>query len=275
MNYILSLTTTPERIDCFLNQLPFFNREHEAELVIINICNYYKRKDKHFKLNKRQQKQLNFFNRFKLKYVFNICNDYGAITKYKGGIEYMKRHNIKNKYLIIIDDDIFYKYGHFDKLIDHKTNKNITTGNGFNFGKEWTYEKRHNEKCDMVEGFSGICFDSNQVNNLLLNFIDYMKCVDFNNDDNIINQYLKACCLGDDFILSYQYKKKLCVNTNKINIYRYGLGEDALHKNNIFGDNMKTYKFLNDNILILKTFYNKILLNKHFIKTSRLGGQKS
>ena len=72
--------------------------------------------------------------------------------------------------------------------------------------------------------------------------------------------------LGDDFILSYQYKKKLSVNTNKINIYRYGLGEDALHKNNIFGDNMKTYKFLNDNILILKTFYNKILLNKHFIK---------
>jgi hypothetical protein len=37
---------------------------------------------------------------------------------------------------------------------------------------------------------------------------------------------------------------------------------DALHKNNVFGSNMGSYKYLYDNIKVLDTFKNKFNLNK-------------
>ena len=75
----------------------------------------------------------------RLKYVFNISSDYGAITKYIGGITYCKKNKIKNKYIIIVDDDSLYNHNLFDGLIANKDKKNITSGSGFDFNKTFSY----------------------------------------------------------------------------------------------------------------------------------------
>jgi len=271
MGYILSLTTTPDRLDFFLQSLPLFDKNNEAEKVIINVCDYYKRKDKAFRLTAKHFDCVRQFNtKFNEKYVFNVCHDYGAITKYLGGIRYCKDYLIKNKHFIIIDDDTFYKWGHFERLIEAKTDKNVVTGSGFNFSTSNQYIKHYGKNPDMVEGFAGICFHLNQVNNDLLKLCEYFKAVYFKapkGEGDLINEYLRACLMADDYLLSKQYKVKYSIDPkDKVQQYNYGLRDDALHKNNIYGSNMGTYQFLQENELIRKTFLRKITLNNQIRK---------
>jgi len=75
---------------------------------------------------------------------------------------------------------------------------------------------------------------------------------------------LKASFLGDDFIISYNYNDKWAIDDGRklIATQSYGFKDDALHKNNVFGSNMGSYKYLYDNIKILNTFKLKYILNK-------------
>ena len=93
-------------------------------------------------------------------------------------------------------------------------------------------------------------------NNYYLNF-------DFK-DDNPVSKYLQASFLGDDFILSNNYPQKFAIKQGRkyINPQQYGFNNDALHKNNVFGSNMESYKYLHDNIQVLDTFKKKYMLNK-------------
>ena len=270
MQYILSLTTTPTRIEKFLDHLELFEAGNKAELVIINVCSYYRRMNIEFKLENKHQYRLNDINKKlkRLKYVFNISSDYGAITKYIGGITYCKKNKIKNKYIIIVDDDTLYNHNLFNDLIACKDKKNITSGSGFNFDKTFSYHIVPSGPCQVLEGYCGVAFDLNQINNDLLKLVEYFKCVDFKYNDHLINDYLKACIMGDDFIISHRYKHKICIKNGRkmVQPLEYGFQDDALHKNNIFGSNMKSYKFLFDNLKVLYTFYRKIDLNRQIIK---------
>ena len=116
----------------------------------------------------------------------------------------------------------------------------------------------------MVEGYAGVCFDYNQMDDFILFYANYYKCIkDFKSDD-LIQKYLSASFLGDDFIISHCYKDKWAIQDgrNNVNPQGYGFENDALHKNNVFGSNMHSYLFLHENIDILKTFQNKFNLNK-------------
>lgn len=262
--YILSMATTPQRLFNLLNNIEFIAESYkEAELVIINICNRYKRFKDLIKINKDLLANLSRYPNIKL----NVTEDAGPGSKLKGGIEYMKKHNIDNKYLIIIDDDTIYNPLLFRKLINKKRKNNIVTGSGFNFeGNNYNIVK--GSKCEVVEGYGGIIFNINQVYNTdLLKYIDYYKTINFNSDE-LINKYLKASFLGDDFIISNYFKNKYSLENgrNYINPLIYGFQADALHKNNEFGSNMGSYKYLNDNKKILETFYNKIKLNRKIRK---------
>jgi len=83
-------------------------------------------------------------------------------------------------------------------------------------------------------------------------------------DDNPVSKYLQASFLGDDFILSNIYPQKFAIKQGRkyIKPQPYGFNNDALHRNNVFGSNMESYKYLYDNIQVLDTFKKKYMLNK-------------
>ncbi len=255
MGFILSCTTTPKRIDNLIQLIPHIKANYKY--LVINICAEYRRFGK-FKLPKSLL-QLCKKNK---KIVFNFVNDYGAICKYIGGYNFMKKKDLKKDKLIICDDDILYDSNLFYELMDDKTDENITTGSGFNY-ENIKYKVVLGDQCEIVEGYGGICFHYNQLSEFIYFYIQFYKHADFKSD-NLIDKYLLASFMGDDFILSYEYKNKYaCKDTRKyLNPLEYGYGEDALQNNNVFNGNMGTYLFLKNNIKVLDTFRNKLYLNK-------------
>lgn len=259
MGFILSCATTPKRIDKLIQIIPLIKCRYKY--FVINICNEYKRFGK-FKI----PRELLLLCKKDKRVVFNFIEDYGPICKYIGGFRFMKKKRLSGAIdiiedkLIIIDDDIQYKSDLFYGLIDDKTKNNITTGSGFNFNSKG-YCCAIGE-CRIVEGYAGICFDYNQSSEFLEWLIGFYKHFNFKSD-NLIDKYLSACFLGDDFIISDNYKDKWAIGGGRDYVvpYDYGLLDDALQNNNVFGGNMESYGFLYNNYEILNTFKLKYKLN--------------
>ena len=164
---------------------------------------------------------------------FQFVEDYGPICKYIGGFQFMKKKNLSNDKLIIIDDDIFYHKDLFNLLIESKTNNNITTGSGFIYGINRKYTEVEG-KSETVEGYGGICFNCNQMNEFIFWFVEFYKFIQ--NVENTIHKYLMACFLGDDFIISNIYSDKFAVKGGRkyLQPLSYGLEADALQNNTLF-----------------------------------------
>jgi len=256
MGFILSCTTTPKRIHYLIYLIQKMNIRYKY--FVINICNEYKRFGK-FQI----PKSLLQLCKRTGNVVFNFVEDYGAVCKYLGGFAFMKKKELYNDKLIIIDDDTFYHKDLFYDLMDDKTKNNITTGSGFNYDKDRNYKITFGET-DMVEGYAGVCFDYEQMDEFILFYAKYYKCIESFDSDDLIQKYLSASFLGDDFIISHCYKDKWAIDDgrSKINPQQYGFQSDALHNNNVFGSNMHSYLFLHQNLEILKTFQKKYILNK-------------
>ena len=255
MGFILSCTTTPKRLNKLIQIIPHLKVNYK--LFVINLCSEYKRFGK-FKIP-RDLLQLCKKNK---RVVFNFMDDFGPVVKYLGGFEFMKKRNLKYDKLIIIDDDTYYLQNLFDDLLDEKTKDNITTGSGFNYDENFNYVIVEGET-EMVEGYSGICFEYSQRSDFIFWYTKFYKHFNFKSD-NTIDKYLSASFLGDDFIISQEYKNKFAVKNGRryLSPQPYGFEDDALHKNTCFGSNMGSYKFLSDNIKIYETFKNKYELNK-------------
>jgi len=255
MGYILSCATTPARID----KLIFILSETKLDFkyFVINICSVYRRFGR-FKIPKSLL-QLCKKNK---RIVFNFIDDLGPVCKLIGGYQFMKKRRLFYDKLIIIDDDTLYQKELFHNLLNDKNPLNITTGSGFNFDNNFNYQIVTG-KTEMVEGYAGICFNFDQIDKFILWYVGFYKHFNFASD-NLIDNYLKASFLGDDFIISNCYDDKIAINNGRkyLKPYSYGFDEDALHKNNHFGSNMGSYKFLFDNIKILNTFKFKYELNK-------------
>lgn len=267
MGFILSCSTIPSRIGYLCQIIPMMKIRYKY--FVINICTNYKRFGE-FKLPKCL---LNLCKKDK-RVVFNFIYDYGAVCKYIGGFEFMKKKKLYDDKLIIIDDDTIYNKDLFYELIDEKTKNNITTGSGFNYDKNRNYKIVHGQT-EMVEGYAGVCFNYDQLSDFILFYSNYFKCIDnFNTcgNDDLVQKYLCASFLGDDFIISNCYKDKWAISNGRqlIQPQGYGFTEDALHKNNIFGSNMGSYYFLHQNIQILNTFKLKYKLNKEINESSFL-----
>lgn len=261
MGFILSCTTTPKRIQNLIRTIPLIRCKYKY--FVINICPEYKRFGK-FKIPIELLKLCKTDKRI----VFNFIDDYGAICKYIGGFRFMKKKQLTQDKLIIIDDDIEYHTDLFYELIDEKTKNNITTGSGFRFKNLTEYEVSFGD-CDMVEGYAGICFNYNQVSPFLEWFINFYKHFIFKGDD-LIDKYLTGCFLGDDYLISDSYTDKWATSNGRhyVDPYEYGLLDDALQNNNIFGGNMENYGFLFENNKVLETFKKKFNLNKEINKIS-------
>jgi len=260
---ILSCSTIPSRINYLIQIIPLIKARYKY--FIINICSEYKRFGK-FKI----PKELLLLCKSNKRVVFQFMDDNGPLNKYIGGFNFMKKKKLYDDKLIIIDDDTVYSKDLFYSLLDDKSNNNITTGSGFDYNKDRSYTEgdlRYNivyGSCEMVEGYAGVCFDYNQVSDFILWYSKFYKFIDFGNRECLINNYLTASFLGDDFIISSCYKDKWAIDDGRklIAPQGYGFNNDALHKNNVFGSNMGSYKYLYDNIKILDTFKNKFNLNK-------------
>ena len=253
---ILSCSTIPTRINYLIQIIPLIKVRYKY--FVINICGTYKRFGK-FKI----PRELLLLCKKDRRIVFNFMDDLGPLCKYVGGFNFLKKKKLYNEKLIIIDDDTVYTKDLFYNLLDNKTNNNITTGSGFDYNKDRSYNIVYGS-CEMVEGYAGVCFDYNQVSDFILWYSKFYKFIDFKNKDDIINNYLKASFLGDDFIISSCYQDKWAIDDGRklIAPQSYGFKDDALHQNNVFGSNMGSYKYLYDNIKILNTFKLKYILNK-------------
>ena len=88
----------------------------------------------------------------------------------------MKKKKLYDNYLIIVDDDTVYNRELFYHLIDDKSTNNITTGSGFNYDKNRNYNIVVG--CtEMVEGYAGICFEYNQLDEFIMYYSNYYKCI--------------------------------------------------------------------------------------------------
>ena len=253
--FILSCATIPSRIQYLCKIIPLMKMRYKY--FVINLCQEYKRFGK-FKV----PKELLQLCKKDKRIVFNFVNDYGPACKYIGGFEFIRKKHLYNDNLIIIDDDVVYNKDLFYELMDEKNNDNITTGSGFDYDDSRNY-KIVEGKTEMVEGYAGICFDYFQWDDFIPYYANYYKCIDSFDSDDIVQKYLCASFLGDDFIISNCYKNKFAIKDGRklISPQGYGFTEDALHKNNTFGSNMGSYLYLHENIKILETFKLKKLLN--------------
>lgn len=269
MKYILSLATTSKRINDFICNIKTFDDNNNADKVIINVCAYYKRLNEKLLLDTTVLKKIQEINRKYTtpKYILQVCSDCGPLTKYIGGRNYMIENDLTSHKLIIIDDDILYSRILFWKLMEEKNENNITTGSGFNI-VNGNYTPRFNE-CNYVEGYSGICFDFLDLSNEIHSISQYYKIIDFTKNSDDFSHYLKALFMGDDFLISNIYPNKHGIQkgTQLLQTYQYGMEDDALHKNTLFGTNMGTYKYLSDNDIILKSLKNKISCLAEIIST--------
>ena len=266
MGFILSCSTIPTRLDNLIKLIPTIKCKYKY--LVINLCTEYKRFGK-FKI---PRSLLLLCNRDK-RIVFNFQDDNGPLTKYIGGFNFMKKKKLINDKLIIIDDDIFYDKDLFYDLIDEKKSRNITGGSGFNFYIDGNYKPSEHD-CDFLEGYGAICFDYNQYSDFLFWYSGFYRHFIFKGE-SVIDKYLTASFLGDDYIISNAYDNKYAIESGRkyIKPLDYGFNDEALHKNNVFGTNMGTYKYLNDNRDVFKTFKNKFNLLQeikgHFIKSDK------
>ena len=271
MSFVISLATTPKRINNFIYSITYFNKElpDDCIKVIINIAPSYKRFPDSIKLSEYSKKILLEHKKF----ILNIIPDYGPISKYYGGIDYISKNNLHNCSLFIIDDDIMYNKKYITSVIRGGPYKLISAGNGFDIiNNKYTVTTPNPQ---YIEGFSGIYFNYNNVDKLLQKFIKYYSCLikekNKEDEDNIINNFLIAAFMGDDFIISTFYKKKIFVSGKNLFSYHncrvmeYGLGKDALQNNQLFGSNMDTYFYLRDNEIVLTTFINKLKVNTELL----------
>lgn len=287
---ILSLATTMSRVESFFEIIDSIELVDRVFTVLINICKHYKR----FQLEVSDRDlnavkyhpiilRLNAKHGYE-KYVVNVVDDWGPVTKLTGAYQYAVQNKYAESKIVIMDDDTEYLDNCLTELVRHKTPENIVSGSGFLFYERREYtvideigsKKGTLNRADIVEGFSGICFQYADLDAKFMQFVHYYRTIDWNMKPDCetaeytyrINTYLKACFLGDDFVISYYYGKrkrlyKAFGYIDSIKQQGYGYGADALHHNTVFQSNNGSYAYISKHIYFLDTLLARVDLCKH------------
>jgi len=264
--YIISLTTTPERIDFFIYSLTYFVNEVKSlpgfYKIIINIPVNYRR----FKKLSLNIHSLKILKQFKQYVELNVVDyDYGPLTKYIGAVQYLDKKSIQYC-ILIIDDDIQYHKEYITSLVSQAPRDFLNSGSGFNIENGYYTPSMLND-ITYIEGFAGIHIPNRLINTKLQSFAEFYKCLlphRQRDRTDLPQEVLLGCFMGDDFVISQFYKDKLWTQNKwreEVIIQQYGLGDDALQNNNIFGTNMGTYTFLEENKKIFNQWINKLNVN--------------
>jgi hypothetical protein len=274
--YIISVATTPIRINKLIKNIPILykNLTNNCFLFLINICNKYKRFNETIELNELSK---NIILQYKDKFKLHYCRDYGPITKYIGGVNFIKKHNLKYD-LLIADDDIGYTkhyWQFYEKAknmfddISYAVPYDIMAGSGFNLPITYPYEMVPKYP-DVLEGFSGIYFKNKLINNNVYFFVKIFDILNSiaNQKDNI-SQVIKTLFLADDYLISLFFKNKMAFcNMEGLVPQGFGYEEDALQYNNLQGSNINSYNFLDENKKIISTLMYKSILHQQLIKSN-------
>lgn len=281
---IVSLATTMSRIESFFTLIESIEEMDRVFKVVIQLCKEYKRfntvvpdQDLYAVMSHPILMRLNAKNGYQ-KYVVHITDDWGPVTKLTGVYAYCTQNHYTESKIVIIDDDTEYLDNCLSELVRYKTPKNIVSGSGFLFFERMEYtvidetgnQKGHLNRADIVEGFSGICFQYEDIDAKFMRFVKYYWAIDWikspEQSDNEsyhfrVNTFLKACFLGDDFVISYYFGKskalyKVFGYIDSIKQQEYGYGADALHQNVVFQSNNGSYLYILQNI----DFFEALLL---------------
>jgi hypothetical protein len=283
---IVSLATTMSRIESFFTVIESIEAIDRVFKVVIQLCKEYKRfktvvpdQDLYAVMSHPILMRLNAKNGYQ-KYVVHVTEDWGPITKLMGVYAYCTQNQYTESKIVIIDDDTEYLDNCLSDLVRYKTPKNIVSGSGFLFFERMEYtiidetgnRKGHLNRADIVEGFSGICFQYDDINAKFMRFIKYYCTIDWIKSPEQsesetyncrVNTFLKACFLGDDFVISYYFGKskalyKVFGYIDSLKQQDYGYGADALHQNVVFQSNNGSYLYILQNIDIFEALLLRI-----------------
>lgn len=272
--YIISVSTTPIRINKLIKNIPLLykNLTDNCFLFLINVCNKYKRFDDKIELNDLSKKILvKYCDKFKLHY----CRDYGPITKYIGGVNFIKKNYLKYD-LLIADDDIGYTkpyWQFYEKAknmfddISYEVPYDIMAGSGFNLPISIPYEMEPKYP-DVLEGFSGIYFKNKLLNNNVYFFVKIFDILEsIAHKQNEIGKVINTLFLADDYLISQFFKKKMafCNCMEHLVPLDFGYKDDALQYNNLHGSNVNSYNYLEENKKIVNTLINKSHLHQELL----------
>lgn len=270
---IVSLATTMSRVESFFTVIESIEAIDRVYKVVIQLCKEYKRfrivvpdQDLHAVITHPILMRLNAKNGYQ-KYVVHVTEDWGPVTKLTGVYAYCAQKHYTESKIVIIDDDTEYLDNCLSDLVRYKTPKNIVSGSGFLFFDRLEYtridetgnRKGHLNRADIVEGFSGICFQYDDIDAKFMRFIKYYCTIDWTKTPEHatyncrVNTFLKACFLGDDLVISYYFGKskalyKVFGYINSLKQQDYGYGADALHQNSVFQSNNGSYLYIMQNI---------------------------
>jgi hypothetical protein len=250
-NWVLSLTTTPKRIDKVANALcRLYAGNIVPPKIILNLARYYPRWDISF----NESDLPNNLNVFKprLEIVFHD-KDEGPGMKIVGTIKHYLAKNEKIPTILTIDDDIAYPHDFIETAFkeSRKMPNAIICRKGFKWRDYLTIGATPNNKklpIDIAEGFGSILYP----HRIWGNISDFLKYW-----DTIVKSESKVI-YDDDVVLSiyWEIKKIRCyrvpfeISGKNIKILTMGNQADALHlqKWGGIGDEHKRKRWIYESI---------------------------
>ncbi len=265
VNVIVSLTTTPYRIDQIKPVLDSILRQSIKPKVYVNIPYQFKRDNTKYVIPNWLKNYPNI--------IINRTKDYGPATKLLGTL---KKEHDPNTIIITIDDDKVYAkhmvrdfVGQY--LFDNKKNEAITTiGVNFLFNPNFDFYTttiiENNTPSLTVLGIGGVAYRRSFFKDDIFELINNLPLSCFLSDDLIIAAYLYVNNINIVTTSGISY------NSNTIKLLLQSLpssvAKDALSMgaNGVsFGSNEANYS----NCLLLLPYYNKIKYQQVMLDKSK------
>ena len=235
MKFIVSFTTSPERIDKIKPMIDSIsNQTVKPDLFILNIPEVFPRTGEKYIIP----------DFVKNNVIVNVVEkDCGPATKIIPTIDYLKKNNydISDTYIIYLDDDICYlpnMINVYKFLFSLDKSERVLCCGGFQFALfddkiKIVCKRTHRDIVCVAEGYASVCLPLSIFKD---DFHDYIDKYTITND-------YPYCKLSDDVILSNYYtSKKIDISIvsmkgklsildiwEKKSILDYGNMSDALH----------------------------------------------
>ena len=238
----VSLTTSPLRLPKVLAVLSTLDTTYVKNINVVLPDKYGKKKESY------NQDDIDKIAKFPKVKIVRTQKDYGPITKMLPVIRDIKD---PKSIIISVDDDVGYPIGMINEFIYQKIVKHPNAviespdeGQDFrsdisNFQKVFPSKRKARKPyADLVEGWLGVAYTKKLVND---------------KEMEILADLSKECLLSDDLVISYVLAKHnvpvIKVDNKHLGMqlsYKYGAGDDALHKGGGTGKVAKVGAFSDD-----------------------------
>ena len=209
--FIASLSTSPQRLRYVQPRINdnLTKQTVKPDFVYLNLPLRFNRTDELYNENEINELRKAFGNKIK---ILRPPDDLGPATKILPSILEEKQKG-RRSLIVSIDDDIQYPDDLFERLLKSYKDKDSVISNSC-FQME--------EGLGILEGFSGVLYDTDSFEDDVMNFINkaikHDKC--YTADDYVLTRYLKS--------------KRIVVKPMENKVYDvhpldYGLQKDALH----------------------------------------------